>query len=260
MKPEKPLPILRLVIDILLLAVLLTVFVLVTPSVRAQVETWLGIRQDSNGITIPSPLLITIEPSKTAASVAVTPVRPGVTPPEATATPNVSAIFPTVVVQNATEIARIADQSGWMPLRPDWLPGDYQPGSAIFDSKNNLVTLTFNITRTLPDGGGNTETKAINLVQGQTNTGIPLQLPPANAAQEVVQVGGTQAVFAFGGWDSEFIPDKTEAGGGHFAATWNSDAQAQNIFWQVDSIYLVLVSDDLQLSKEDLIQLAASVH
>ena len=46
----------------------------------------------------------------------------------------------------------------------------------------------------------------------------------------------------------------------HFEAHWRNDLQVQNVFWQVGTVYVVLISDDLAVSREDLLKTAGSVN
>ena len=73
-------------------------------------------------------------------------------------------------------------------------------------------------------------------------------------------VGELPGAYALGGWDSEFVADSSEANGGHFEAAWNSSLKAQNIYWQSGDVALVLITDDPQISKRDLLAMAASVR
>jgi hypothetical protein len=42
--------------------------------------------------------------------------------------------------------------------------------------------------------------------------------------------------------------------------SWRNDLQIRNIFWQSSDIYLVLIADDAQVSKDDLLIMANSVR
>ncbi len=61
--------------------------------------------------------------------------------------------------------------------------------------------------------------------------------------------------YAKGAWDSQF-----DQASGKMIATWRADLPVQNVFWQEGPVYLVLITDDTQVSKADLIQTAASMQ
>jgi hypothetical protein len=68
---------------------------------------------------------------------------------------------------------------------------------------------------------------------------------PAAAVQQV-RVGGQPAVYARGSWDK--------------SGNWNGDANAELLSWEKDGLAYVLSASGLDLSREDMIRIAESLH
>ena len=195
---------------------------LATPAVRASLSSWLGLGISPSDIVTP----------------------PGAKPSE---------------LVSSTTLDTISKQAGWTIVAPAWLPEGYRFGQANYDTRNSLVYLSFLATRQLPGGDPSlTQTKSLSLVQARQNNVIPLQVAPTTSVQDVT-VNGQPGAYAVGAWKSEFVPKAGEANGGHFESQWRNDLQVQNVFWQVGTVYLVLVSDDPAVSRQDLLKTADSV-
>lgn len=150
--------------------------------------------------------------------------------------------------QKAGEISQLA---GWTIKTPTWLPEGYTFHSAMYDSSNRIVILSFFATRQLPGGDPTmTETQTITLVQAMRNDVIPLMVAPSTAVQDIT-VNGEAAAFAVGAW---------EANGATGSATWTNDLPLQNVYWQIGDVFLNLNTLDAQVSQEDLVRLAESVR
>jgi hypothetical protein len=148
--------------------------------------------------------------------------------------------------------------AGWTVLTPAFLPEGYHFDSAYYDSANQLIYLTFLATRQLP-GSDLTETKTITLTEAKRNDIVPLMLSPGSTVENVF-VAGKPAAYVIGAWDASFVQNASEPNGGHMEWSWRNDLQIRNIFWQSSDIYLVLIADDAQVSKDDLLIMANSVR
>ncbi len=154
-----------------------------------------------------------------------------------------------------------ADVSDGRELIPAFIPAGYtladNPAS---DPDRQQTILTFLSTQPLEGTGGSmTATKTITLVQSPRNDQPPLQIFPSANLQDV-RVNGQPAIYTVGAWDASFVSDPAQPGGGSFQYAWRSDLQIQNVFWQVQEVYLVLITDDMAIPLEDLIKMAASVR
>jgi hypothetical protein len=213
----------RLAVVAASLVVLALVVTLGSPEARASLSAWLGLGVSPSAV---------------------------VTPP---------AVKPSELVSSVT-LADISRSAGWTVVAPAWVPEGYRVGSTNYDSRNGLVYLSFRATRQLPGGDPKlTQTKALSLVQSRQNTVIPLQVAQTTSVQDVT-VSGQPAAYAVGAWKSEFVPKAGEPGGGHMEARWRSDLAVQNVFWQVGSVYVVLISDDAAVTRQDLLKVADSVR
>ena len=151
-----------------------------------------------------------------------------------------------MISQNIDEISNLAK---WTIKSPSWLPDGYQFNEAMFDSANNMVSLTFIATRQLPGNDPSlTQTSTITLVQSLRNDLIPLIVAPG-VDMGSITINGQSAAYAIGAWKN----DNTTG-----TATWDSSYQLQNINWQIDYIYLSLNTDDSLVSKDDLLKIAES--
>ncbi|MBI5877115.1 MAG: hypothetical protein HZB53_05635 [Chloroflexi bacterium] len=206
--------------SLLLIAVAVT---LATPEARASLSSWLGLGVSPSAV---------------------------VTPP---------AVMPADLVSSA-KLSEISQSAGWTAAAPGWVPEGYRFGQANYDTRNGLVYMSFLATRQLPGGDPKlTQTKALSLVQARQNTLIPLQVAPTTSVQDVT-VNKQPAAYAVGAWKSEFVPKAGEPGGGHMESRWRGDLAVQNVFWQVGAVYVVLISDDAAVTRQDLLKVADSVR
>lgn len=151
-----------------------------------------------------------------------------------------------VISQNIDEISNLAK---WTIKSPSWLPDGYQFNEAVYDSANNMVSITYIATRQLPGNDPSlTQTSTITLVQSLRNDLIPLIVAPG-ADMGSITINGQSASYAIGAWKN----DNTTG-----TATWDSSYQLQNINWQIDYIYLSLNTNDSLVSKDDLLKIAES--
>jgi hypothetical protein len=245
-------PVRRILIIAALLLALLVTLALAVPSVGASIRVFLGLGvSPSDSIiqpTVPVGLSTPIPPTTT-----MTVTQPAVT----SETPTVQ---PTGNVDLSTnpDIQQVTGMAGWTVLTPTFLPEGYHFDSAYYDSANQLIYLTFLATRQLP-GSDLTETKTITLTEAKRNDIVPLMLSPNSTAKEVL-VAGKPAAYVIGAWDATFVQNANETNGGHMEWSWRNDLQIRNIFWQSSDIYLVLITDDAQVSKDDLLIMANSVR
>ncbi len=85
-----------------------------------------------------------------------------------------------------------------------------------------------------------------------------MQIAPDTNVEDI-QVNGQPAAYAVGAWDAQFVKDDNDPNGGKMVSTWRNDLPVQNFYWQVGKAYLLLVTDDESVSKQDLIDMAASI-
>jgi hypothetical protein len=177
-----------------------------------------------------------------------------------------AATAPSTQIPEATaaekpaEINQMSIQAGWDIPLPARLPEGYHYESAYLDASHQMVILTYLVTRPLPGATDPTLTasKNITLLQAQKNDFIPMQIAPASNVQDI-QVNGRAAVYVVGAWDAQFVKDDTDPNGGKMVSTWRNDLNVKNIYWQIGNVYLLLVTDDDAVSKQDLIDMAASL-
>lgn len=232
----------RILAGTLIVFVFIAIIASFTP-LRTVLGAWLGFNRAPGETVIQTPVAVTVLPVDTQAAAATLPAAstPASTP---------RSVDP--------KIERVSRDAGWAILQPAWLPEGYTFSEILFDDKNKMVTLSYLAQRRLPGSDGLTETKQITLTQAQAGDQIPLQAAPSASLVEI-QLGSKTGAYALGGWKSEFIADQNEANGGHFQATWDGALNVQNLFWQAGGVYLVLISDDPQVSKDDLVKMASSV-
>ncbi len=237
------------------LILLLAVLAIFIPPVRAAVSAWLGLSvAPSNQMPVGAVTLVAAaSPTPTTADT----LTPEAARPSATAAP--AQTLPALSLQKPAEISQMSAQAGWDILSPSVLPEGYKFEGAYLDTNHQMVVLTYLATRPLPGAADPTltATSSITLLQAQKNDFVPMQVAPATNIQDV-KVNGQPAVYAVGAWDSEFVPDAKDPNGGKMVSTWRNDLAVQNLYWQVGSIYMALVTDDNALSQGQLIDLAAS--
>ncbi len=123
-----------------------------------------------------------------------------------------------------------------------------------------MVILTYLVTRPLPGATDPslTASKSITMLQALTNDFVPMQVAPATHVEDA-QVNGLPAIYAVGAWKTEFVKNDRDPNGGQMVSTWRNDLAVQNLYWQVGKIFLLLVTDDSAVSKQELLDMAASV-
>ncbi len=223
------------------------------PAVRAALSAWLGLsvapsnHMPASAVTLIAPPAAT--PTVVLAATATQP--PAVTEPPAAPT------LPSAVAK-PDEVSALSAQAGWEILYPAKLPEGYQFKSSYFDANNKMVMLTFLVTRPLPGDATLTVSKTITLLQALKNDFVPMQVAPGTSVEDI-QVNGQPAAYVVGAWDTEFVKDDKDPNGGKMISTWRSDLAIQNIYGQVGPVHLVLLTDDDNVSKQDLIDTAASM-
>lgn len=151
---------------------------------------------------------------------------------------------------DSQKVAEISEKAGWTIKEPTWLPEGYRFSSAMYEPANKMVLLTFMAKRQLPGNDPNmTETKAITLIQALRNDIIPLMVAPSTDVRNIT-VNGQPAAYAVGAWENDAATGQ---------ATWRNTYPLQNVYWQIDTVYLNLNTNDSQVSQADLIRLADSV-
>lgn len=150
---------------------------------------------------------------------------------------------------DSQKVDEISNLAGWQIKVPAWLPEGYQFNDAVYDSANKMAILTFTATRQLPGSDPMmTETKAITMVQAVHNDVLPLMVAPTTFIHDI-SINGQPAAYATGAWENNAATGK---------AAWNNSIKLQNVYWQVDKVYLVLNSNDTQVNQDDLILMAES--
>lgn len=225
------------------------------PAVRASISSWLGISvAPSNQMPAPNVNLEAV-PSTTPTG------APQASTPQSNPSPAVTATASYGEHDNRpAEISQMDAQAGWRILAPARLPDGYRFQSVYFDTNQRSVILTYTATRPLPGlaDPALTETKAITFIQAQSNDFVPLQAAPSANITDV-QINGQPAAYAIGAWDTEFVKDESAPNGGKMISTWRSDLPVQNLYSQSGPIYYLLVTDDPDVSQQDLIDMAASL-
>ena len=222
------------------------------PSVRAALSNWLGLSvAPSNQMPAAAVTLVAVTPSLTAAAPTQTAAAPSTAAPP-------TQIQPAAAPSQPPEISQLSPQAGWNVLALSAVPDGYKFQSAYLDTNHQMVILTYLATRPLPGAADPklTASKSITLLQALKNDFVPMQIAPATQVEDV-QVNGQPAVYAVGAWDTEFVPDANDPNGGKMVSTWRNELPVQNLYWQAGKVYLVLVTDDETLSKQDLINTAA---
>ena len=148
---------------------------------------------------------------------------------------------------DSQQMHEISNLAGWEIKVPTWLPPAYSFTDGVYDSTNKMVILTFTATRQLPGNDPTmTETKAITMMQALQNDILLLMVAPTTIIEDV-SINGQPAAFAIGAWENNATTGK---------AIWNSSYQLQNVYWQVDGVYLTLNTNDTQVSQDDLFRMA----
>jgi hypothetical protein len=234
------------------LIVILILIVFVVPGVRAALSSWLG-------LTVAPSSQVTAAPVTLEAVVTSVPTQPATQAPAASTEPS-SPTPPAPGSSGTIDFNQLASQTGWNVLTPSWLPEGYQFQSAYFDTNQKMLVLTYLVTRPLPGSGDPslTSSETITLLESQSNDFVPMQVAP-NTTVTDVQVNGSPAAFSMGGWDTQFVKDSNEPGGGKMVSSWRNDLLVKNLYWQVGKVYLTLVTSDEQVTQQDLIDIADSI-
>lgn len=239
----------RLAFVVIFLLVFVVAAILAVPSVRASISSFLGL-----GI---SPSDMIVQPTGTVdLSTPVPPTQisetPTIQPAEATA-PASAVPAGNVDLSTNSNIQQVNGLAGWNIMTPTYLPEGFAFKSAYYDSTNQIAFLSFLATRSLP-GSDLTETKTITLVEAKRNDIVPLMVAPSTSVKDVT-VLGAPAAYAIGAWDSNFVQNANEPNGGHMEWNWRNDLPIQNLYWQRGDVYLVLITDDAQITPEVLLQM-----
>ncbi len=234
------------------------------PGVRASLSAWLGLSvAPSNQMPATSITLAAITPSAVQNTVPAVVAVPSATLANAlpTALPSPTPVQPTASHPKPAEVNQLAPQVGWNILTPAVLPDGYKFLSAYYDTNHQMVILTYEIARLLPGATDPslTSTKTITVLQAQKNDFVPMQVSPDSKVSDI-QVNDQAASYVIGAWDTEFVKDDNDPNGGKMVSTWRNDLAVQNIFWQVGSIYVTIITDDQAVSQQELIDMAASVQ
>ena len=234
------------------------------PGVRASLSAWLGLSvAPSNQMPATSITLAAITPSAVQDTAPAVVSIPSATQPNAlpTALPSPTPVQSTASRQKPAEVDQLAAQVGWNILTPAVLPDGYKFLSAYYDTNHQMVILTYEISRLLPGATDPslTSTKTITVLQAQKNDFVPMQVSPDSKVTDIT-VNGQAASYVVGAWDTEFVKDDKDPNGGKMVSTWRNDLAVQNIFWQVGSVYVTIITDDEGVSQQALIDMAASVQ
>jgi hypothetical protein len=221
----------------------LLVISLSIPTVRASLSAWLG---------------LSVAPSNQV------PAQPVALTTPAETEENTTSPTETMPAQGTNgepvEISQMSAQIGWNVLAPNHSPEGYQFQSAYYDTNQQMVILTYMVTRPLP--GANdpslTASNTITILEAQKNDFVPMQVAPDADLTDVV-VNGQPAVYTVGAWDTEFVKDDNDPNGGKMVSTWRNDLPMKNLYWQIGNVYLVIVTDDEAVSQQEMIDTAASM-
>lgn len=233
------------------------------PSVRASISSFLGLsvspKAEVTTVSVTLEPVFTSTPDQAASATETTSAAVA----NSTSTP-ASNILPLVQsggsAGGSLDFSRLSSQLGWNALTPTFLPEGYQYQSAYLDTNNNMLVLTYLVTRPLPGATDPTLTSSetITLLEAQKNDFVPMQIAPNTSVQDV-QVNGAPAAFTTGGWDTQFVKDNNEPGGGKMVSSWRNDLPVKNLYWQVGKVYLALVTADELMTQQDLVNIASSI-
>jgi hypothetical protein len=232
---------------------------LTIPTVRASISAWLGLSvAPSNQMPAPAVTLAAVTPDNSGD--VLSPAISSTGSAAATATPEAATTL-TPSFEKPEAVIQLSPQAGWEILAAGHTPDGYQFQSAYLDQNNQMVILTYLVTRSLPGASDAslTSSKTIALLQALHNDFVPLQIAPDSTLTDIL-VNGQPAAFTEGAWDSEFVADDKDPQGGKIVSTWRNDLPVKNLFWQVGKVYLAIITDDETLTQQDLINMAESVE
>jgi hypothetical protein len=247
-----------IVIGVILVAFLIS---LTIPTVRASLSTWLGQSVASESKVPDLPVTLeAITPSPSAVNTLAAEL-PKLQPTEPTLSSSITTTlgFPTVLSVVPADLGELSSQVGWKILTPSYLPDGYQLQSAFYDPNHKLLVLTYLTTRLLPGvtDPSLTSSETITLLQAQRDNFVPMQIAP-NSNITDISINGLPATFTVGGWDTEFVKDNQAPGGGKMVSSWRNDLPVNNLYWQIGSIHLALITADRAVGQQELIDIAAS--
>ena len=249
----------------IVIAVILVMIVisLIIPEVRASVSAWLGLSvAPSNQMPAVQVTLVAITPSTPVGAAPLAVALPTLRQTNAAPTEVTSPTALQTLVSSGTplDFSQLATQIGWDILTPNFLPDGYHFQSAYDDTNQNMLVLTYLVTRLLPGATDPslTSSETITLLQSQKNDFIPMQIAP-NTNVTDIQVNGRPAAYTVGGWDTEFVKDNTAPNGGKMVSSWRTDLPVKNLYWQIGKIYFALITADEAVSQQELIDMASSI-
>lgn len=233
------------------------------PSVRASLSAWLGLSvAPASQVTIQPVTLEALVPSPSAVSAKGVAVQPPVQSTGEAATSNITTtvLLPGVSSAAPVDLNQFSTQVGWNIMTPSSLPEGYHYQSAYFDPTQKMLVLTYLVTRPLPGttDPSLTSSETITLLQSQRNDFVPMQIAPNTNITDTL-VNGTPAAFTIGGWDTEFVKDNEAPGGGKMVSSWRNDLPVKNLYWQIGTVYLTLITADGGVSQQEFIDMAASI-
>jgi hypothetical protein len=261
-QPDKPsLKVWQIIAGVIIVLILISLGI---PSVRASISSWLGISVAPAAQVTISPVTLeaiaTSTPTQAVASDELSTPTPGSSSSSSTQSITLSMVQAASTSGTTLDLTNLTNQTGWNVQVPSLIPEGYQFQSAYFDTTNKMLILTYLVTRPLPGATDPalTSSETITLLEAKTNNYVPMQIAP-NTNVEDVQVNGVTAVFTLGGWDTQFIKDNSEPGGGKMVSSWRNDLPVKNLYWQAGDIYYLLVTADESVTQQDLVDMAASV-
>ncbi len=205
--------------------------------------------------------LVAINPSPsvgTTPSVELPTLAPmGATPPGT----NLSTTAQSIISDgSALSFSQLSPLIGWDILTPTFLPDGYHYQSAYYDPNQTMLVLTYLVTRPLPNSTDPSlaSSETVTLLQSQRNDFIPMQIAPNTVVTDTL-VNGEPAALTNGGWDTEFVKDNLAPGGGKMVSSWRNDLPVKNLYWQVGTTYLALITADGNVSQQELMDMAASI-
>ena len=241
----------QIVLAVIIAIIAISLFV---PQVRASLSAWLGLSvAPSDQVPATPAVLIPV----TATALANPTFESGA---KSASTQTESVAGQATTLSGIPDLNQLGSQAGWEILAPSWLPEGYKFQSAHYDPNQKVVFLTYLISRALPDSSDPslTATKTITFLQALKNDFIPMQVAPSTNVEDV-EFNGLPAAYALGAWDTQFVPDDQDPSGGKLISSWRNALQVQNVYWQDGDVYLVLLTDDETLTKQDLLEMASSI-
>lgn len=237
----------QIMLAVIIAMIAISLFV---PQVRASLSAWLG-------LSVAPSDQVPATPATLIPVTATPPSNPTLETVGNSASPQAESMTGQATIPG---LSQLASQAGWEIFTPGWLPEGYKFQSAHYDPNQKVVFLTYLISRALPDSSDAslTATKTISFLQAVSNNFIPMQVAPATNIEDI-EFNGMPAAYAVGAWDTQFVPDDQESSGGKLISSWRNDLQVQNVYWQDGDVYLVLVTDDESLTKQDLLDMASSI-